>query len=126
MSIIPISLALIGVVLLVWAIRSFIFVRRSLADDSLPKSWRRRRFIAFVVGAVLAISTLWHAYPLNGGTAAGVPFMAAWFDAKGRDYVGAITLPAMLGDLVFWFLVPQIVLAFFVRKHFRSDNEPAN
>ena len=118
MRIIPILLALAGVCLLVWAIRSFIFIRRSLAAEGLPKLWRRRRFIAFIVGALLAASTLWHAYSLNGGTVAGVPFMAAWFDAKGRDY-------AVVGNLAFWFLVPQIVLAFFVRKHLSSDNEPA-
>src|SRR5579871_829283 len=113
MSVIPILLALAGIALLVWAIRSFIFVRRTLAVDDLPKSWRRRRFIALIFGLVLGVSTLWHAYPLNGGSVAGVPFMAAWFDSKGRDYVGLITLPAMLGNLVFWFLAPQIVLAFF-------------
>ena len=36
--------------------------------------------------------------------------MAAYFDARGLDYVGAITLLSVAGNALFWFLVPQVLL----------------
>jgi hypothetical protein len=40
---------------------------------------------------------------------------AAYFDARGHDYVGPLTLPAVLGNAVFWgVLLPQLLLAGYV------------
>ena len=48
---------------------------------------------------------------------AGLPFFEACFDSRGRDFIGEFTLPAAIGNVVFWFLVPQIVLSLFVRLY---------
>jgi len=79
--------------------------------------------IAFIIGGVLVLSLPWHVYPIDGGLAMGVPFFSAWYDAQGRDFIGAITLPALLGNAAVWFLVPQLVLACYVRKDLRSHGE---
>ena len=123
MNTIPISLAIVGIGLLAWEVWSFIVVRRALKAGRLSQQWRRRRIIAFVIGALLVVTIPWQQYPLGSGTAAGIPFFAAWFDAKGRDFVGAITLPAMLGNLVVWFLAPQLVLAYVARRYLSSPDE---
>ena len=44
------------------------------------------------------------------GRVAGVPFIVAYFDAGGADYVGPLTMPAVVLNAVFWFLVPQIIM----------------
>ena len=68
------------------------------------------------------LSIPWQAYPLGKGTALGVPFFAAWYDERGRDFIGAITLPALLGNAAVWFLVPQVVLAYLARRQAPNKN----
>ena len=121
MDTVPILLAIGGFGLLAWEIWSFIFFRRELKTGRLSRPWRRRRIIAFVIGVLIVLTIPWQAYPLGDGTAAGIPFFAAWFDAKGRDFTGAITLPALLGNLAVWLFLPQLVLALVARKHLRSQ-----
>jgi hypothetical protein len=55
-------------------------------------------------------------YPTSRGVGriVGLPFIAAYFDAAGRDYLSPLMLPAVLGNGVFWGLFPQIVLAGYV------------
>jgi hypothetical protein len=108
MDIVPILLAVAGLVLLVWEIWSFVFVRRALKAGSLSPPWRRRRTIAFVIGVLLVMTIPWQAYPLGDGTAAGIPFFAAWYDAKGRDFIGAITLQHCWAMLQYGFLCPSL------------------
>ena len=120
MNTMPVLLALAGVALLVWEIRSFVFLRRALQAGTLLPLWRRRRGAAFLLGALLAITVPWQQYPLGGGTAADIPFFAAWYDAKGRDFTGAVTLPALVGNGAVWFLAPQLVLASLARRASKS------
>ena len=83
--------------------------------------------ITLIAGILLVVSIPFHQYPYQRGTAIGFPFFASWYDESGRDFVGGITLPALLGDAVVWFLVPQLVLAYRVRRDLRSDGEnPTN
>ena len=81
--------------------------------------------VAFVIGALLVLTIPWQAYPLGKGTVLGIPFFAAWYDERGRDFTGAITLPALLGNALVWFLLPQGVLAYFVRRHFGAQPSAA-
>ena len=121
MNTIPALLAVLGVGLLVMVWLATRHLRGLLKSGRLPQCWRRRRKVAFVIGALLVLTIPWQAYPLGKGTALGFPFFAAWFDERGRDFVGLITLPALLGNAVVWFLVPQAVLAFFARKRSGLD-----
>ena len=112
----PILFALAGLGILVWEIMAYIQFQRALRTGSLSGLWRNRRRIAWVTGLALGVLSLWSQYPLAGGTVAGIPFFAAWFDARGRDYVGVNTLPALVGNMAFWFLLPQLVVARLARK----------
>ena len=116
MNTVPVLLALVGVGLLAAGWLAFSYLRRSVRLGLLPQQWKRRRKIALVVGALLVLTIPWHAYPLGKGTALGIPFFAAWYDERGRDFLGALTLPAVLGDAVVWFFAPQLVLAYFARR----------
>jgi hypothetical protein len=60
------------------------------------------------------------------GRVVGVPFMAAYFDAKGRDYAGPLTVPAALANSVFWALVPQLVLAGYILEKRRRGKGQMN
>jgi hypothetical protein len=84
---------------------------------------RRAWWIAIGFGVLLGIAswplTYFMGYPLRTevetGRIVGIPFMVAYFDAQGRDYVGPITLLGAVANTVFWFLVPQMLLR-LIRK----------
>jgi hypothetical protein len=48
--------------------------------------------------------------PGRPGRIAGVPFIAAYFDQHGADFVGPFTIPAVLGNSVFWFYFPRLMV----------------
>jgi hypothetical protein len=54
--------------------------------------------------------------PEGPGRIVGWPFFVAYFDSKGRDYVGFLTYVGALGNFVFWLLAPQFVLAAYARS----------
>ena len=114
----PITLAILGLSSLVCGTLAFRAIRRS-ATDGADRTVTRSRKFALVVGAVLGLAswplTGWMSYPYadatgSVGRVAGVPFIVAYFDAGGADYVGPLTMPAVVLNAVFWFLVPQIVM----------------
>jgi len=123
MNSIPISLAVAGLGFLIAEIWAVVFVRRALKAGRLSQYWRRWRMVAFAIGGLLMFLIPLQEYPLGSGRAKGIPFFAAWFDAEGRDYVGVITLPAALGNMVVWFLAPQLVLAFVARWSLVSHDQ---
>ena len=115
---VPIALAILGLSSLVCGTLAFRAIRRFATDRADGAVTRSRRF-ALKVGAVLGLATwpltYWMSYPYADdtgrvGRVAGVPFFVAYFDADGFDYVGPLTLPAVVLNAVFWFLVPQIVM----------------
>jgi len=72
-----------------------------------------------LIGSLMGIGS-WLATGLMGypvetpegvGRAVGVPFFVAFFDFRGRDYLGPLTIVAVVANAVFWFLVPQIFLS---------------
>jgi hypothetical protein len=82
------------------------------------------RSTSLFVGLALAIASFVFvpglSYPVSTedgpGRIAGWPFFVAYFDSAGRDYVGFITYLGALGNLIFWFLVPQFFLAAYARR----------
>jgi hypothetical protein len=88
--------------------------------------WRGRRLSvsAAVVGLLLAIASFFTAYPLGDVRVAGVPFVVVVFKfERGHliDYIGRFVGLAMLGNIVFAALLPQ-VLVFVVRRIARHPN----
>jgi hypothetical protein len=59
-------------------------------------------------------------YPLHVGKEVarivGVPFFVAYFDAEGADFVGPLTMPGVMANCVFWFLLPQTILFLVWRR----------
>jgi hypothetical protein len=70
--------------------------------------------IGFVVGAATWPATGFMRYPMRTedgiGWAVGFPFIVAYFDPGGADFVGLFTMPAVVGNFFFWFLLPQTIL----------------
>jgi hypothetical protein len=89
---------------------------------------RRVLLIALVVGLVLGALSLPLTYamsypvitPLGGGRMVGMPFGVAFVDAQGKDHPGWVSLPSVVGNVVFWFLAPQLALFGRYRKVVRS------
>ena len=102
---------LVGIALGVAAWRSN---RRNAASAKVSRSWLLLRRWAWVLGLVLGMASYFIWYPYDVGMeryrVMGFPFMAAAFDAAGRDYVGPITPLAIIGNFLFFALTPQLVL----------------
>ncbi|MEJ2175855.1 MAG: hypothetical protein P8Y76_13355 [bacterium] len=84
-----------------------------------PRSGRAAKSVAYGIGLVLALLS-WFARdslayagdgPNGPGTVIGIPFFVAFVDATGKGGVTFLTVPLALLNAVFWFLLPQFVLA---------------
>jgi hypothetical protein len=114
---------LIGIVLGIWAWR---YVSRSTARSPHGR-WKWIRVAAVVVGLALGAASTFldgvFGYPISTpegpGRIVGWPFLEAFFDAQGSDYVGLVTYVGAFANLVFWFLVPQLFLAAYARRTHR-------
>ena len=110
----PLVLGISGLVLLgaeVWAAKAN---RRHFQARS------RRQRVTFwacmsAVGILLAFVSLFAGYHLRSDVRVlGVPFLyAAWefHEGKWLDFTGPLTLPALLGNSVVAFLLPQLIAA---------------
>lgn len=108
------ALGLIGLIAGLFALRYCLGVRK----DAI---WKALRAGSYVLGAVLAVCS----YVLRGdlsyagegpdgpGTVIGIPFFIAFTDASGAGGVSFLTVPLALLNAVFWFLLPQLLLAAF-------------
>jgi hypothetical protein len=116
------SLGLVGIFL---GARAWRYASRCAAQASTAAPWMWLRIGAFLVGLALAIASLLlilrFSYPAPDGSGriVGWPFFVAYFDPAGDDYVGWITYAGVLGNFVFWLLVPQFLLAAYARRRTR-------
>jgi hypothetical protein len=114
-------LALFGLVALIVGVFAWRYVRHLSQSSILPARWKHFRMAAIVLGLFLAIGLSFIGYSYSSsegvGWVVGMPFMVAFFENAGRDYafrdyIGP-SLPAIIGNFMAWFLLPQIVLAFY-------------
>jgi len=83
-----------------------------------PANWPTTRKLALVAGIVVGAATwpltYFMGYPISSpdgpGRMVGVPVFVACFDSAGRDYVGPLTVPGAIPNVVFWTLPPQLIL----------------
>jgi hypothetical protein len=71
---------------------------------------RSMRLMAAVAGLGAMAFTAWWVFD-PGTRVLGFPFTAAVFelhDGIGYDHVGAVTIPAMIANVILWALVPQL------------------
>jgi hypothetical protein len=127
-------LASVGIVGIVSGVVAWRFLR-SLEATKSGRKLATLRLAALIIG-IAAAGVSW---PLTGrmsysyagtngnaGRVAGIPFMAAYFDAHGFDYVGPLTMPAVLGNALFWFMVPQLALAGYAVARKWTRDVPQN
>ena len=112
---------LFGIAISVFAIRS----NRRIATSGNPsKDWLLARRLSGPLGLILGIASyfIWYNLHDNGQTwrVMGFPFFAAAFDSQGADYVGFTTIPAAIGNFLFFAALPQFVLFATGRRYGRS------
>src|SRR5262249_17162242 len=121
-------IGLLGIGAGIWAVR---WLKRARLSQSLSQSQRRLRLAALILGAVIALAS-WpltyamgypYSTPEGVGRVVGIPFMTAFFDSEGLDYVGDLTVFAVIGNMIFWFLLPQLILAIRLRGLSPKANE---
>ena len=112
---------LIGIVLSVVAIRA----NRHVAMSGNPsKDWLFARRLSGPIGLALGLASyfIWYTVNDNGQTwrVMGFPFFAAAFDSDGFDYVGITTIPAVIGNFLFFAALPQFLLWAAAHRRSRS------
>ena len=127
-------LASVGIVGIVSGVVAWRFLRGLTATKS-GRKLATLRLAALIIG-IAAAGASWPltgrmSYPYaetngNVGRVAGIPFMAAYFDAHGFDYVGPLTMPAVLGNALFWFMIPQLALAGYAVARRWTRSVPQN
>lgn len=104
------------------------YLKSKIARSSI--SSRRWFWAAILIGVASGIAswplTYWMGYSIHieseVGRVVGFPFFVAYFDSAGRDYVGPLTLPGVIANGLFWFLIPQLALHLYnLRPHFSSS-----
>jgi hypothetical protein len=104
-------LGLFGIVLAVVVIRSN---RRIAREGTASARWLIARRWSGLLSIALGIGSYFIWYPLHdhGETwrVMGFPFFAAVFDPHGSDYVGITTIPAVIGNFLFFASLPQFIL----------------
>lgn len=113
-----IFLACIGIVGVIAGMLASRANDRISKQGTAPPSWARRLLIARILGIVVGVATwpltYWMGYAVatpNGvGRIVGIPFMVAFFDGRGHDFIGLMTILGIVGNGVFWSLVPDGLL----------------
>ena len=102
---------LLGIALAVVAVHSN---RQRVVNGTATARWLAARRWSGLFGLVLGIGSYFISYPLQdqGETwrVMGFPFFAAAFDSRGSDYVGITTIPAIIGNFLFFLALPQLIL----------------
>jgi hypothetical protein len=102
---------MLGIVLAAIAVGSN---KRRAASGAATPHWLIARRWSGPLGLLLGIGSYFISYPLQdqGETwrVMGFPFFAAAFDPRGADYVGIATIPAIIGNFVFFLALPQLIL----------------
>ena len=96
-----------------------LFALRYCLGVGADARWKALRAASYALGLVLAVGSyvlraqLSYAGegPNGPGTVIGIPFFVAFTDAGGAGGVSFLTVPLALLNGVFWFLLPQFLLA---------------
>jgi len=123
-----------GFILLLLAVASFIGNGLNLRGTKIP-CWFTKAFIILLISGLLFGIATWPltyfmAYHIRADDGelwrvCGIPFAAVYFDSEGLDYVGLLTLPAVVGNILFWTFIPQTVLFCFKSRKTTEPCVPA-
>ena len=102
---------IVGVIVLAASLCAWHRNKRTTVSE-MPPLWRGLWRWRWVIGLALGIASYFIHYPAEGTTdrymVYGVPFMSFAFDQKGHDYVGPLTVPALILNFGTWALLPQL------------------
>ena len=123
-------LAIIGLIGLILGFWSIYYVNRFVGSERASANWKKLRLCVLIIGLLIGVlswpGTFLMGYPISSGTetirVVGIPFIAAYFDNTGRDYIGPLTMLSVIGNGIFWFLVPHIFLAIYLRQSGEQRN----
>jgi hypothetical protein len=64
--------------------------------------------------------------PEGIGRIVGIPFMVAFFDSRGRDYISSLMMISIIANTAFWSLFPQLLLLLwgYLRRMKRESCDP--
>lgn len=107
---------LVGLIVLVLGVAAVRFLWRGFKDGRLGCGWKMAEAVVLVCGICLGgAAVVYIRYPAPDTRLLGFPFLAAAFertsDGAWADYVGAITLPATIGNFAVGLLLPHLPLA---------------
>jgi hypothetical protein len=127
MTIIIIILAIIGLAGIVMGFASLFWARSLSNGETAPQKWKRKRIIVLLIGILIGAAswpgTYFMGYPYKAeegyptGRVVGIPIMVAYFDSEGRDYTFPFTMASVLGNGLFWFFLPHLIVV--TRKKIR-------
>jgi len=121
---IKIVLAVFGIFACITGFWALAYLKRFAWSENAPPYWKKLRTGILLAGIFIGIlswpGTYFMGYPFKSGNGkgrvVGIPFMVGYFDNAGRDYVGPFTMPAVIGNGIFWFLFPHVILAVYAKK----------
>jgi hypothetical protein len=115
--------ALVGIAIIVLEMLSIRYLIRAARVDEVPvKSMLIPAAIVAGIGLAAAswFLPMWFGYPIQladgRGRVIGIPFLVAFFDARGDDYVSPFTLPSAIANAIVLVGVPTIALAAMVKS----------
>lgn len=119
------AIAILGFAEIISGFFALRYTKRICDRDENKLFQRNIRKFSLITGGVLAAASwpftflLGYSYTtgIETGRIVGIPFVVAYFDSAGRDYISAFMLPAMIGNAVFWFTIPNIIFAVFLFLH---------
>ena len=114
----PLILGVFGLALLAVEVWATVTNRRRLQAHS-----HRQRFVyracMWALGVPLLYLSLFTKYDLHSNVRVfGAPFLAAVWEYDGKnwiDFTGPLTLPAFIGNGAIFFLLPQLIVAGWMR-----------
>jgi len=97
---------------------------RGAAPRLSPGAWRAAQLISVAAGVVFgllsAALTFSMGYPVEtadgNGRVVGIPFFVAYIDRLGQEYLSSLSLAGLIGNGVFWFLVPKVVVFLWAER----------
>jgi hypothetical protein len=108
------TFAILGILGLIAGVVALRRNRSFAATEQAHKSWVQLRRWSWLVSLALAVGSYFISFSYQAEAEVyrvlGFPFFAAAFDEAGRDYIGPLTVPAMIGNAVFFALLPHIAL----------------
>ena len=111
-------LTIIGIIIILVGLVAFNKVLHFHKNNFLSIHWSSLRNITIIIGLIIGVSS-WlgtsffcYSFPTTegGGRVIGIPFYIEVFDPYGPEDKSQYRILSTIGNALFWFLLPQIIL----------------